>query len=35
VTLMGLFLGEKITWLKALSILMIVSSASILGSMTR
>jgi bacterial/archaeal transporter family protein len=35
VTLMGLFLGEKITWLKALSILMIVSGASILGSMTR
>jgi transporter family protein len=35
VTLMGLFLGEKITWLKAVSILMIVSGASILGSMTR
>ncbi len=35
VTLMGLFLGEKITWLKALSILMIVCGASILGSTAR
>jgi transporter family protein len=35
VTLMGLFLGEKITWLKAVSILMIVSGASILGSTAR
>lgn len=35
VTLVGLFLGEKITWLKAVSILMIVSGASILGSLSR
>ena len=35
VTLMGLFLGEKITWLKAASILMIVCGASILGSLSR
>jgi transporter family protein len=35
VTLMGLFLGEKITWLKAVSILMIVCGASILGSLSR
>jgi transporter family protein len=35
VTLMGVFLGEKITLLKALSILMIVSGASILGSLSR
>jgi bacterial/archaeal transporter family protein len=35
VTLMGLFLGEKMTWLKAISILMIVSGASVLGSQTR
>ena len=34
VTLMGVFLGEKITLLKALSILMIVSGASILGSLS-
>jgi transporter family protein len=32
VTLMGLFLGEKMTVLKAASILMIVCGASILGS---
>ncbi len=32
VTLMGLFLGEKMTLLKAASILMIVCGASILGS---
>ena len=35
VTLMGVFLGEKMTLLKALSILMIVSGASILGSLSR
>ncbi|HWR91928.1 MAG TPA: hypothetical protein VN300_05855, partial [Desulfobacterales bacterium] len=35
VTLMGIFLGEKITWLKAASILMIVCGASILGSTAR
>jgi len=35
VTLMGLFLGERMTLLKALSILMIVSGASILGSLSR
>jgi transporter family protein len=35
VTLMGLFLGERMTWLKAVSILMIVSGASILGSLSR
>jgi bacterial/archaeal transporter family protein len=35
VTLMGLFLGEKITLLKAVSILMIVCGASILGSLSR
>jgi len=35
VTLMGLFLGEKITWLKVVSILMIVGGASILGSLSR
>ncbi|MCU0592531.1 MAG: EamA family transporter [Desulfobacterales bacterium] len=35
VTLMGVFLGEKITWLKAVSILMIVCGASILGSLSR
>jgi transporter family protein len=35
VTLLGLFLGEKITWLKAVSILMIVCGASILGSLSR
>jgi transporter family protein len=35
VTLMGLFLGEKITWLKAASILMIVCGASILGNLSR
>ena len=35
VTLMGIFLGEKITWLKAASILMIVCGASILGSLSR
>jgi bacterial/archaeal transporter family protein len=35
VTLMGLFLGERLTLLKALSILMIVSGASILGSLSR
>jgi transporter family protein len=35
VTLIGLFLGEKITWLKAASILMIVCGASILGSLSR
>jgi transporter family protein len=35
VTLMGLFWGEKITWLKAASILMIVCGASILGSLSR
>ncbi len=35
VTLVGLFLGEKITWLKAVSILMIVSGASILGRLSR
>ena len=34
VTLMGVFLGEKMTLLKALSILMIVSGASILGSLS-
>ena len=34
-TLMGVFLGEKMTLLKALSILMIVSGASILGSLSR
>jgi transporter family protein len=35
VTLMGVFLGEKITWLKAVSILLIVCGASILGSLSR
>jgi transporter family protein len=35
VSRMGLFLGERMTLLKALSILMIVSGASILGSMSR
>jgi transporter family protein len=35
VTLMGLFWGERLTLLKALSILMIVSGASILGSLPR
>jgi transporter family protein len=35
VTLMGLFLGEKMTLLKAASILMIVCGASILGSLSR
>lgn len=35
VTLVGVFLGEKMTLLKALSILMIVSGASILGSLSR
>jgi transporter family protein len=35
VTLMGIFLGEKMTLMKAVSILMIVCGASILGSMTR
>ena len=35
VTLMGLFLGERMTLLKALSILMIVSGASILGNLSR
>jgi bacterial/archaeal transporter family protein len=35
VTLMGVFLGEKMNLLKALSILMIVSGASILGSLSR
>jgi transporter family protein len=35
VTVMGIFLGEKMTLLKAGSILMIVCGASILGSMTR
>ena len=31
----GVHLGEKITWLKAASILMIVCGASILGSTAR
>jgi len=35
VTLVGLFLGERLTVLKAVSILMIVSGASILGSLSR
>jgi transporter family protein len=35
VTLMGVFLGEKMTLLKAVCILMIVSGASILGSLSR
>jgi len=35
VTLAGLFLGEKMTLLKAGSILMIVCGASILGSLSR
>ena len=35
VTLAGLFLGERLTVLKAVSILMIVSGASILGSLSR
>ena len=35
VTLMGLFLGEKMTLLKAASILLIVCGASILGSLSR
>ena len=35
VTLMGLFLGEKMTLLKAGAILMIVCGASILGNITR
>jgi multidrug transporter EmrE-like cation transporter len=35
VTLMGFFLGEKMTLLKAGSILMIVCGASILGSLSR
>jgi len=35
VTLMGLFLGEKMTLLKAVSILMIASGASILGGLSR
>jgi len=35
VTLIGVFLGEKMNLLKALSILMIVSGASILGSLSR
>ena len=35
VTLMGVFLGEKMTLLKALSILMILTGASILGSLPR
>jgi bacterial/archaeal transporter family protein len=35
VTLMGLFLGEKMTLLKAFSILMIIAGASILGSISR
>jgi transporter family protein len=35
VTLMGLFLGEKMTLIKAVSILMIVCGASILGSLSR
>ena len=34
VTLIGVFLGEKMNLLKALSILMIVSGASILGSLS-
>ena len=34
VTLMGVFLGEKMNLLKAVSILMIVSGASILGSLS-
>jgi bacterial/archaeal transporter family protein len=35
VTVMGLLLGEKMTLLKAVSILMIVTGASILGSLSR
>jgi transporter family protein len=35
VTLMGLFWGERMTLLKAASILMIVCGASILGSLSR
>jgi transporter family protein len=35
VTLMGIVLGEKMTLIKALSILMILSGASILGSLPR
>jgi transporter family protein len=35
VTLMGVFLGEKMSLLKVLSILMIVTGASILGSLPR
>jgi len=35
VTLVGVFMGERMTLLKALSILMIVSGASILGSLSR
>jgi len=35
VTLAGLFLGERLTLLKAVSILMIVCGASILGSLSR
>jgi transporter family protein len=35
VTLMGVLLGEKMTLLKAVCILMIVSGASILGSLSR
>ena len=35
VALMGLFLGEKMTVVKAVSILMIVCGASILGSLSR
>jgi transporter family protein len=35
VTLMGIFLGERMTLLKALSILMIITGASILGSLPR
>ncbi len=35
VTLMGVFLGEKMTLLKAFSILLILAGASILGSLSR
>jgi transporter family protein len=35
VTLMGIFLGERMTLLKAFSILMIITGASILGSLPR